>query len=289
MRILVFGGSGQLGITFSNLALSKGHDVLCSNSKILDFNSDFKLKIENYPKVDFVLNCAAWTNVGLSTENYEKADNINNHALQHLIEFAQTLNIPLIHISTDYVFSGKIERPWKETDIASPINDYGKTKFQGEQLIANTYPENSYIIRTAWLYSEYGTNFIFKILEKYYRSEDIIKVVSDQFGQPTNAYDLSKAILEIMTLRPTTGIYHITNAGKASWFDFAKSIIELSGGDIKRVIPVRSKDFIDQIIRPKNTVLDNSKMIINGLTPLPEWQFSLNRFMGKLTLGKYET
>lgn len=281
LKILVLGASGQLGSVFSEMAMLQNHQILCTDSKLLNIRSiDVVEKITKI-RPNLILNCAAWTNVEDTPQNLIEAFDINCLSLRKLTLAASICDATLIHISTDYVYSGYSAVPWKESDYPDPINTYGITKYAGELLLRQFKEQPIYILRTAWLYSDRRVNFVTKILRKIQDGSRSIEVVEDQFGQPTNAYDLSVAILEIIEKSIPTGIYNITNSGYTSWFEFAKVIcgaLELDDNIIK---PIKS-NFTTSDHRPLYSVLDNSLIQKNGVTPLPNWKTSFLEIFPKI-------
>ena len=210
---------------------------------------------------------------------------MNHLAVEKLAEMAQAQRAKLIHISTDYVFDGEQSHPYKETDLTNPLNVYGITKLAGEKSIKEVMTENAIIIRTSWLYSEFSNNFVKKIIELAKKREEL-QVVDDQIGSPTNATDLALVILSIIKrkdfIRYTqrTEIYHYSNEGKISWYDFARKIIELTGirCDIN---PVSTDVFPTPAQRPKKNVLNNEKIVKKFGLKIVNWKISLSLLLKK--------
>ncbi len=188
---------------------------------------------------------------------------------------AKELKIPLIHISTDYVFSGKSRHPWSTDSKTEPMSSYGLSKLLGEKEITKSLDVNFYILRTAWLYGPYGKNFSKTILKKAITSKEPINVVDDQIGQPTSTRSLAQQIFKVAKSRVPSGIYHATNTGQASWWDFACEIFALAGEDVERVRPLTSEDFPSKVKRPKYSVLDQSAWSKVGMETMPEWRRAL--------------
>lgn len=186
------------------------------------------------------------------------------------------LQIPYIQISTDYVFSGHNNSPWQVFDRTEPMTIYGQSKLAGELSVQDTYCEGSYIIRTAWLYSQYGNNFAKKIIRKLLNSQDVIHVVNDQFGQPTSARDLSFQIIRIIENSLPFGIYHSTNSGAASWFDFSQRILRNMGERRERIMAIASTELRSRVSRPNYTVLDHTKWLQTNVLPLRNWEIALD-------------
>ena len=203
-------------------------------------------------------------------EEPELANLINAKAVGVIAEFASERKIPFAHISTDYVFDGTSTIAYLEDDKINPQSVYGSSKALGEREALENNP-NSYILRTAWVYGEYGSNFP-KVIAKKLRNNESLNVVIDQVGAPTWTFDLASAIIEILEKRPKPGIYHITNSESCSWFEFAQEIAKTLNVDGKLVKPTDSKSFVRPAVRPKFSVLSNRKWKNAGLTPLRSWK-----------------
>jgi dTDP-4-dehydrorhamnose reductase len=282
LKLLVIGGNSQLGRSFSKIASQSAYQVISTTSRSLNITAEDCInQIINF-KPDIILNFAAWNYVEDTNSNFYKALNTNCISIKRIIIAANTLKIPLFHISTDYVFSGFTNRPWKETDDPAPINSYGLTKYSGELLINELYGERSYIIRTSWLYSEYGNNFVKKILKKLYDGGENIAVVDDQFGQPTYAHDLSTALLQMIEKRINFGTYHLTNSGFTSWYSFARSICLNANFNTDFIQPINTSQLRSNITRPRYTVLDNTLIVNAGITELKNWEDSLKTALPKI-------
>lgn len=240
---------------------------------------------------DFCINCAAYTDVDQAEENQEFANEINANATGNLAKACKANNVTLFIFSTDYVFDGKSHTPYKEDDRISPINAYGHSKLKGEHIAANIHDE-VICIRTSWLYSEYGRNFVKTIL-KLASKKEFIDVVNDQVGSPTYAHDLAMAVMHIITklseeqerngfvVSGKYGTYHYSNIGQASWFDFASAIIEHK--ELSTIIkPVKSENFKSKAKRPSYAVLDQSKIMQTFDLEIPEWKKSLGRCLTSL-------
>jgi dTDP-4-dehydrorhamnose reductase len=280
MKILVTGAYGQLGNEINCLTTKyPGWQFFFTDVDSLDITDENALKNwfqDNKP--DFVVNCAAYTAVDKAESDIETANKVNSIAPQFLGKFAKKFGAKLIHISTDYVFDGESFTPYSETDKVNPKGIYGETKLKGEQ---NCFEENpdSIIIRTSWLYSSFGNNFV-KTMLRLGNERGRLNVVYDQVGTPTYAADLAKAILEIIEisekepLKFVPGIYNYSNEGVASWYDFAKSIFEISGVECA-VSPVRSVEFPTPAKRPNFSVLDKAKIKNSYGISVPYWRDSL--------------
>jgi dTDP-4-dehydrorhamnose reductase len=280
MKILVTGAYGQLGNEINCLtAKFPDWQFLFTDVDSLDITSESELEawFQNH-KPDYVINCAAYTAVDKAESDIEAAVNVNELAPKILAKYSKTYSAKFIHISTDYVFDGKGCVPYSEEDNVNPKSIYGKTKLQGEK---NCFEVNadSIIIRTSWLYSSFGNNFV-KTMLRLGSERGQLNVVFDQVGTPTYAADLANSILEIISItqnNPETfipGIYHYSNEGVASWYDFAKAVFEISGVKCT-VSPVRSVEFPTPAKRPDFSVLDKSKIKNTFGIKIPYWRDSL--------------
>lgn len=272
MKWAITGGSGQLARSMADLLESQGINHYAWSRSELDITKPEEVKkiLKFQPTV--IVNCAAWTNVDGAESQFDEALAINRDGAKNVALIAKEIDIPLIHISTDYVFSGTANKPWKTTDQTHPTSRYGESKLQGEITIRNEWPERSSILRTAWLYGPYGKNFAKTILKKAISTSDQIRVVNDQMGQPTTTKDLAKQILDFVKLGAPIGLYHATNSGQATWWEFAKEIVSLADESIERVVPVSSQEFPSKVIRPTFSVLDHSDWSKVGLKPMRDWR-----------------
>ena len=279
MNILVTGANGQLGHEMQRVAKSSNHNYIFTDVadgyEKLDITNieDIRNMVKNN-NVDIIVNCAAYTNVDKAESDYDTADLINNTAAGNLATAMKEAGGTLIHISTDYVFQGDRNTPCQEDWTTNPLGVYGKTKLAGEAAIATTGC-NSIIIRTAWLYSQWGKNFV-KTMQSLTATHDTLKVVFDQVGTPTFAGDLADTIAHIINTGQTnkTGIYHFSNEGVCSWYDFAKMICKLSGNTCD-ISPCYSKEFPSPVKRPHFSVLDKRKIKETFGIKVPYWTDSL--------------
>jgi dTDP-4-dehydrorhamnose reductase len=276
-NILVTGSNGQLGNELRNLSGHyPGFNMIFTDLPELDISDRIECEsLIRKHNIDFLINCAAYTAVDKAESEPGLADKLNSEAPAMLAELAAKYNFALVHISTDYVFSGRHHKPYLETDNPDPEAVYGKSKLAGEEAILQS-DAKALIIRTSWLYSAYGHNFAKTIL-RLAKEKQEIRVVFDQVGTPTYAADLAKAILDIVNRNNIRGqsIYNYSNEGVCSWYDFAISIIELSGSDCE-VIPIRSEDYPTPAPRPSYSVLDKSKIKQDFQIRIPWWKESLN-------------
>ncbi|SNR75757.1 dTDP-4-dehydrorhamnose reductase [Lutibacter flavus] len=283
INILVTGSNGQLGNAIKELENEySSYHLIFTDKKELDISKfdevqEFVLK----NKIQVIINCAAYTNVDKAEDELDLANEINYLAVENLGFVAKKNGIKLIHISTDYVFDGSSEIPYVENDKTNPKNNYGFTKLKGEEALIAINPENSIIIRTSWLYSLYGHNFV-KTMLKLFKEKEVISVVSDQIGSPTNADDLAKVILQIIPAIKNKGIeiYHFANEGKCSWFEFAQEILKNSDANCK-IAPISSKEFKSKALRPKYSLLNTEKIKKTFKIEILNWKESLKRCLIK--------
>ena len=276
-NILVTGSNGQLGSELREIAPNyQDYNFLFTDVKDLDITNheavkDF-IEIKN---INVIINCAAYTAVDKAEEHVDLADAISHLAVANFAQIAKQNNIKLIHISTDYVFDGTNHKPYVETDTPNPQSVYGKTKLDGELAMQKIKPSNSIIIRTSWVYSKFGNNFV-KTMLRLAETRNEISVVSDQIGSPTNAGNLAKAILTILPKisNETVELFHYSNEGVCSWYDFAIAILENEGINI-RVNPVLSKSYPTVAIRPLNSRLNKNKIKLKFKISIPNWKDSL--------------
>ena len=280
MKILITGANGLLGHELSSLL--KDHTlILLSHSQLDISNSESVNKQIDSSSPDIIINSAAYTQVDACETNYDLAFQSNAIGPKNLAIKCKQLGIPLIHISTDYVFEGneKKNSPLVENDKLGPKTVYGKTKLEGEKMVQENC-QKYFILRTAWLYGE-GKNFVKTMLSLSKKNKEL-KVVNDQIGSPTYAKDLAKAIKEIIEKKSDKyGIYHVTNKGEVSWYEFAKKIFEIKNIEIK-VNPCTSEEFPRPAPRPHYSVLSNQKWIDAGFTPMRDYEEALNEYLDSL-------
>ena len=275
MKILVIGSDGQLGLEFQKI--SNSYDSLSwvfSTIKNLDLlKLDTISSFLNDINPSVIINCAAYTSVDKAETEFKLADLINHEAVDIISRWTSDNNKKLIHISTDYVFNGLSKVPLSENSHTNPVNEYGRSKLKGEQVCFKNDP-NSIVIRTSWLYSSFGKNFV-KTMIDLMKKNNSVKVVNDQIGSPTYANDLAKFIIEIiMNSKNKSGLFHYSNEGEISWFEFAKSIRELYNLDCE-IIGVSSKEFKTIAKRPKYSLLNKSKIKKTFNLEIPNYKQSL--------------
>jgi dTDP-4-dehydrorhamnose reductase len=283
MKILVTGKNGQLGKSIHKIVTNNEQtdEFVFVGRKELNLSStDSITSYFNHNNFDIIINCAAHTAVDKAEEEAVLANQINHLAVAQLAQIAKMQQAKLIHISTDYVFDGESDKPYTEADATNPINIYGKTKLAGEQALKEIMPTDAIIIRTSWVYSEYGNNFV-KTMLRLGKQRDELSVVGDQKGSPTYATDLADVILEIIQnksftrMGQVTQIYHYSNKGEISWYEFTKEIFELA--DIQCSInPITTEQYPTPAKRPKNTLMNKDKIADTFSVNIPDWNESLN-------------
>jgi len=284
MRILVTGKNGQLGKSIYNLVVNteQTNEFVFVGREELDLSSEGNIShyFDRSNKFDVIINCTAYTAVDKAEEECELANQVNHLAVKQLANIANEQKAKLVHVSTDYVFNGESDKPYIETSETNPINIYGKTKLAGERVLQEIMPTDAIIIRASWLYSEFGNNFV-KTMLRLGKERDEINVVSDQIGSPTYATDLAKAILEIIDNKvyqdkqQSTEIYHYSNEGEISWYEFAKEIFKMAKIDCK-VNPITTQQYPTPTQRPKNTLMNKAKIAKTFSVGISDWKESLN-------------
>ncbi|MES2064288.1 MAG: dTDP-4-dehydrorhamnose reductase [Bacteroidota bacterium] len=281
-KTIVFGASGQLGQCFKKLAADENIDFFIfpaeGEADILDTAALEKLFATHQPV--YAVNCAAYTAVDKAEDDPETALKVNKTGVENLARLCSKYDTTLIHISTDFVFKGDVSSPLKESDLAKPISVYGQTKLDGEKVIP-VLLDNYFIIRTGWLYSEFASNFV-KTMLKLGAERDELKVIADQVGTPTYGIDLAGLIIHIIKSESAAyGIYHYSNEGVASWYDFSKAIFELAGTGVK-VMPIPTSEYKTRAVRPAYSVMDKTKVKQTFGLQIPYWRDSLAICIGKL-------
>ena len=274
MRILITGAYGMLGSDLREVL--KNFEVIAAGSKDLDITDEEKVMefiCEKSP--DLVINAAAYTAVDDCETHYDEAYAVNAIGPKNLAIACKKIDAPLVHISTDYVFDGSKKTPLVESDKLGPKSAYGKTKLEGEKFIQEN-TDKYFILRTAWLYGLHGNNFVKTMLDLA-ETHDEITVVNDQIGSPTYSLDLAVAITNLIH-SDKYGIYHVTNEGECSWYEFSKLIFELSNIDVK-VIPVSTEEFPRPAPRPHYSVLDNKKWNAAGFVPMRDYKEALGAYL----------
>jgi dTDP-4-dehydrorhamnose reductase len=280
--ILVFGASGQLGQCLAHVAKERNTPGLIfpSEDQANILNPEGLRALFEQHRPAYAINCAAYTAVDKAEDEVEIARKVNRDGVENLARLCGEFGTVLIQISTDFVFAGTGNQPLVETDPAEPISVYGLTKLEGEQVIA-PLTDKYFILRTSWLYSEYANNFV-KTMLKLGRERDELRVIWDQVGTPCYAIDLAGCILTIIETQSTAyGIYHYSNEGVTSWYDFATAIFELSGTTVKTT-PIRTAEYPTKATRPAYSVLDKTKAKTALGVAIPHWRTSLQMCLGRL-------
>ena len=280
--ILITGANGQLGREMQRVAKVDNNNYIFTDSDELDITNISAIReVVVANRVDVIVNCAAYTNVDKAEEEPLLSDLLNNKAVENLAVVSKEREVTLIHISTDYVFDGSACTPYIEDCKTSPTGAYGATKLAGEQSIINS--GCSYIIiRTSWLYSIWGNNFV-KTMQKLTAERDTLNVIFDQIGTPTYAGDLADAICDIVSSDKfgKEGVYHFSNEGVCSWYDFAVEICEINGNSCS-INPIHSYEYPSKVTRPHYSVLDKTKFKANFEATIPHWRRSLVKCIDKL-------
>ena len=294
MRILVTGKNGQLGrsihkvVNITNSGNQLSNEFIFVGREELDLSDENNINnyFYNNGKFDVIINCAAYTAVDRAEEEQALANQVNHLAVKQLATVANRQKAKLISLSTDYVFDGESDKPYAEKDEVNPINVYGKTKLAGEDSIQKIMPTDAIIIRTSWVYSEYGNNFVSSML-RLEKERNELSVVNDQIGSPTYAADLVEMILTIIDhesfrrMGQKTQIYHYSNAGKCSWYEFAKEIFSLKKIEC-RVSPITTDQYKTLARRPKCSLLDNKKIEKKFSIKLKHWKDSLSTCLNRV-------
>lgn len=276
MKVFVTGVRGQLGHDVVKELEKRGIEAVgvdIQKMDITDEESVSRVILGEAP--DAVIHCAAYTAVDAAEENVDLCRRVNADGPRYIAKVCRDLDIKMIYISTDYVFSGQGERPWEPEDEKAPQSVYGQTKYEGE-LAVQELLEKYFIVRIAWVFGVNGKNFVRTML-KLSENHDVITVVNDQFGSPTYTYDLARLLVD-MVLTDKYGVYHATNEGICSWYDFACAIFEEAGIPMT-VKPVSTAEYGAKASRPANSRMSKDKLEENGFERLPAWQDALKRYL----------
>lgn len=279
MKVLVTGVKGQLGYDVVKELEKRGMEAVgvdIEEMDITDAQSVAKVLEETAP--DAVIHCAAYTAVDAAEEQEEICRRVNADGTRNIAKMCAKLDIKMIYISTDYVFDGQGTRPWEPDDERQPLNVYGQTKYEGE-LAVQELLEKYFIVRIAWVFGVNGKNFI-KTMLRLAETNERITVVNDQYGSPTYTYDLARLLVD-MILTEKYGVYHATNEGICTWYEFACEIFKQAGVDIE-VVPVTAAEYQAKAKRPENSRMSKEKLTENGFDRLPPWQDALKRYLGAI-------
>ena len=276
MKVLVTGVKGQLGYDVVNELEKRGMEAVgvdIEEMDITDAESVHRVITEAAP--DAVIHCAAYTAVDAAEDNVELCRRVNADGTKNIAVVCKELDIKMIYISTDYVFDGQGERCWEPDDERHPLNVYGQTKYEGELAVQETL-EKYFIVRIAWVFGVNGKNFI-KTMLRLAETNKRLTVVNDQYGSPTYTYDLARLLVD-MVLTDKYGIYHATNEGICTWYEFACEIFKQADIDIE-VAPVSAAEYPAKAKRPENSRMSKDKLSENGFERLPSWQDALGRYL----------
>lgn len=281
MKVLVTGTKGQLGYDVVNELIGRGIEAVGVDIEEMDItDADSVNRVIAQAAPDAVIHCAAYTAVDAAEDNVELCRRVNVDGTQNIANICKKLDIPMIYISTDYVFDGEGERPWEPDDERTPLNVYGQTKYEGELAVQNTL-DKYFIVRIAWVFGVNGKNFVRTMLNLA-KTHDHITVVNDQFGSPTYTYDLARLLVD-MVLTDKYGIYHATNEGICTWYEFACEIFRQAGVKVE-VEPVSAKQYQARAKRPSNSRMNKDKLEKNGFKRLPSWQDALGRYLKEIEI-----
>ena len=272
---LILGGEGQLGLSLQLILSQANIPFQAVGRSALDIcNRDTCIQVISELKPSVVVNCAAWTAVDLAEDHEEESFNINCNGVRNVAIACREANVTLVHISTDYVFSGVADSPYETDSPTAPTSAYGRTKLCGEEAVREELPERSYIFRTAWLYSQFGGNFVKTMIRKALTNSPV-RVVSDQLGQPTVATDLAQHIVHVVQANAPFGIFHGTNSGQASWYELTKEIYSFLKVDTSLVTPVPTSEYPTRAVRPQYSVLSHNHTTDLDLQEMKDWKTAL--------------
>lgn len=279
MKVIVTGAKGQLGTDLVHLLADRGYEVYGYRREELDItNFDQVKQVISKVNPDIVIHAAAYTKVDLAESEPDQAFLINAYGTRNVVVASEAVGAKLVYISTDYVFDGTANVPYSEFALTNPLSVYGKSKLAGERYVRDLHSK-FFIVRTSWVYGWHGNNFV-KTMLKLAQERDELMVVHDQIGCPTYTVDLASCILELIQTEKY-GIYHVSNSGNCSWYEFAKAIFEEAGIEVK-VNPCTSKDFPRPAPRPAYSVFEHMALRLNGFKEMPNWRDSLKSFLGMI-------
>lgn len=280
MKVLVTGVKGQLGYDVVKECEKRNIEAIGVDVEEMDITDSKKVEeVIHSVNPDVVVHCAAWTAVDKAEDEVDLCRKVNADGTYNIAKVCKEMDIKMMYFSTDYVFDGKGERPWEEYDERNPLNVYGLTKYEGEKHVQDLL-DKYYIVRIAWVFGLNGNNFI-KTMLRLGKERGAVSVVNDQIGSPTYTYDLARLVVD-MILTDHYGIYHATNEGLCSWYEFACEIFKQAGMNDVVVTPVDSTAFPVKAIRPKNSRMNRSELDKNGFTRLPSWQDALSRYLKEI-------
>ncbi|WP_349667487.1 dTDP-4-dehydrorhamnose reductase [Lacrimispora sp.] len=279
MKVLVTGVKGQLGYDVVNELKKRGHEAVGVDIEEMDITDEESVnRVIREAAPDAVIHCAAYTAVDAAEDNVELCRAVNARGTGNIARVCKALDIPMMYISTDYVFNGQGTRPWEPDDQREPLNIYGQTKYEGELEVEENL-NKYFIVRIAWVFGVNGKNFI-KTMLNLGKTRDKLSVVADQVGSPTYTFDLARLLVDMIETEKY-GRYHATNEGLCSWYEFACEIFKQAGMNVT-VEPVTSDQFPVKAKRPMNSRISKDKLIENGFQPLPSWQDALRRYLTEI-------
>lgn len=280
MKILVTGYNGQLGFDVVREGEKRGFDM--HGTGIADLDITVEADVLDYvEKVnpDVIIHCAAYTAVDKAEDDKETCWDVNVHGTNYLAKAAKKCDARFMYISTDYVFDGKGDTPFVETDTPNPVGYYGLTKYEGEKIVQDLFAEY-FIVRISWVFGINGNNFI-KTMLRLSETRNELNVVGDQYGSPTYTFDLARLLLDLLQ-GDKFGIYHASNEGFCTWAEFANEIFNVTNKDVK-VNAISTEEYPTRAVRPKNSRMSKQKLIMSGIQPLPKWQDALKHYLKELT------
>jgi dTDP-4-dehydrorhamnose reductase len=280
LKIILFGKNGQVGSEIVALFKSQKIELYAFDSKAGDITDSKKISeiISSHHDADFVINAAAYTAVDKAEDEPEKAYAVNRDGVENLACACKENDIPLFHLSTDYVFDGEAKQPYSENDLPNPIGVYAKSKYAGEEILKNTWGKNI-ILRVSWVFGENGNNFV-KTMLRLAKEKKSLNIVNDQFGCPTAAKDIARVILEIIKQnKQSCGIYHYCGKPQTTWYQFAKKIMECAGIKNIKINPITTEQFPTKAVRPKYSVLSVEKIGKEFNIQQQDWESYLPRIM----------
>lgn len=272
---LIVGGFGQLGSALTTELTSLGIDHAVIDRPDIDItDGEATLRAVDRIAPDVIVNTAAWTAVDAAEDHEDEAMLVNRDGARNVARAARETGARLVHISTDYVFDGRSDSPYTEDQPAHPRSAYGRTKFAGDVAVLDEHPESTLIVRTAWLYSEFGHNFV-KTMVRQALADNKVRVVNDQTGQPTYARDLATHIIDLIDKEAAAGTYHGTNSGQTTWFDLTKLIYSELGRPTDLVTPVPTSEYPTKAVRPSYSVLGHDRTRAAGIAEMREWSLAV--------------
>ncbi len=279
MKVFVTGVKGQLGYDVVRELEMRGMEAVGVDIEEMDItDADSVKRVIKAAAPDAVIHCAAYTAVDAAEDNQELCRKVNADGPRNIAMVCRELDIKMIQISTDYVFSGEGDRPWEPDDVCAPQSVYGQTKYEGERAVQEIL-DKYFIVRIAWVFGVNGKNFV-KTMLNLAKTKDTLTVVNDQFGSPTYTYDLAKLLVDMVQTQEY-GIYHATNEGICSWYEFACAIFKEAGISMK-VLPVSSSEYAAKAKRPCNSRMSKEKLTEKGFDRLPTWQDALHRYLKEI-------